>query len=298
MPLVPLLSADAAGCSARHRRPGPDCERRALVIFQEHDASAKLRTACILIHLRDQFLAALILWMGLSGKQKLNRTILIIQDRAEPFNVSEDERATLVGGEPARETDSQCLGVKNFLGGQDVRTRGSDAFPLNLKTSARECDQPLSTALVRSPQLRSMCSVRAQTSNAVGLSCQADQGSGRRECRFPCDPRLSIKLFVIDVITRFLTPGKITSFGKSCSCFTPLETLTRIAARSSRSFRHRCWRFRPSARIWSSFILHEFAEVRSIICGECITPAGTGVVRGEDRSRLHFHGRAEFSPFS
>ena len=124
-----------------------------LIVFQENDAAAKLRSASDVHDLGDQLLAAVVTGMGLAGKQQLHGSILIVDDGAKPIEIAKNQRATLISGETPGETDGQCLWIEHFLGASDFRQGGAAAFELGLEPPPGEGDQPFAPPFVRSPQL-------------------------------------------------------------------------------------------------------------------------------------------------
>ena len=103
--------------------------------------------------LGDQFLAAVVLGMGLAGEDELHRPILVVDEGGEAVEVAEDQRAALVGGEAAGEADGQGVGIEHLVGAGDLGRRGAAVLELLLEPHAGEGDQPFAAAFVRSPQL-------------------------------------------------------------------------------------------------------------------------------------------------
>src|SRR5207249_9727368 len=63
------------------------------VILQPENAAAELGPAGNVQDLRDQLLARVVARMRLAGKDDLHRPVLVVDDRQQPIDVAEDERA-------------------------------------------------------------------------------------------------------------------------------------------------------------------------------------------------------------
>ena len=124
-----------------------------VVVFEEDHAAAELGPAADVDDLGDQLLAAVVARMRLAGEDELHGPILVVDDRGQAFEVAEDQRAALVGGEAAGEADGQRLGVEHLLGAGDLGRRRAAALELASQPAAGEGDEPLAAALVRAPQL-------------------------------------------------------------------------------------------------------------------------------------------------
>ena len=60
---------------------------------------------------------------ALPAKMNLHRPVLVVEDRGQPVEVAEDQRAALVGGEAAGEADGQRVGIEHFVGAGDLGGR-------------------------------------------------------------------------------------------------------------------------------------------------------------------------------
>src|SRR5437016_157404 len=99
--------------------------------------------------------------MSLARENDLDRAFLVVQDRPQPLQVAENERAALVSGEAPREPDGEGLRVQDLGGAGDFSGRRAAPLELNAQPRSREGDQALAAPFVRPPQLLVRYVVRA-----------------------------------------------------------------------------------------------------------------------------------------
>ncbi len=94
-----------------------------VIAGQENDLADEAILLGYLDDLLDEILPCLVGGMGLAGKEELNRTLRIVHDRVQPVQIAEEQRRSLVGGEPPSETDGQYVIAQVVLDGDDLARR-------------------------------------------------------------------------------------------------------------------------------------------------------------------------------
>ena len=96
----------------------------------------------------DEQFSLVVVRVRLSCENELDRHLRIIENLVKPVDILEQECGPLVSCESAREPDSQCRRIEDFL---SPNGRSSCGFLLSL---SRESDEAFPTAFVYPPQLR------------------------------------------------------------------------------------------------------------------------------------------------
>ena len=87
-------------------------------------------------------LAGLVLGMRLAGDDDLHRHVLVQQNPFEPLHVAKQKRGALVGGEAARETDGECVGIERLAGVPHFGRRSLAPQRRGMLPPAHEIHQP------------------------------------------------------------------------------------------------------------------------------------------------------------
>ena len=154
MPLVPQASSPRRGLLSHRSTPCTSSRRHLhVVVFHEDHVLPQVRIARKLHDLADEALARLVLGMRLAGDDDLHRHVLVQQDALQPLHVAEQQRGALVGGEAARETDGERVGVEHFAGAPHFRGRSLPPQRRDLLPLAHETHQPPLAPAVHFQQL-------------------------------------------------------------------------------------------------------------------------------------------------
>ena len=86
-----------------------------VVVGDEHETVANVGAAGEPIDLADERLAGLVGRMRLAGEDELHRSVVVEQQRLETFDLTQEQRRALVGGEATGESDREHVRVEQIL---------------------------------------------------------------------------------------------------------------------------------------------------------------------------------------
>src|ERR1051325_5523102 len=110
-----------------------------IVIFNEDQMAFQLAVFAEMNDMLNVAFAVVISRMGLASKYELDRTLRVVHQLHDVFELLEDEGRALIGGKAARETNGERVGVQQMIEGNEVADR--QALTLEQQAPACELDQ-------------------------------------------------------------------------------------------------------------------------------------------------------------
>ena len=98
----------------------------------------------------DVALAVVVARMRLAGENELHRPLLVAREAHDVFELLENQRRAFVGGEAARETDGQRVGIEQLIEGDEIALR--EALVLEQQAAAGEFDQFAAQLVAQRPE--------------------------------------------------------------------------------------------------------------------------------------------------
>ena len=124
-----------------------------VVVLQKDDAAAESLLPCQVNDRLYEFLALIVLRVGLPGNDDLYRVFRVVDDALQPIRVPKEHSSPLVGGEAAGKADGQGLRGQDFVCGLHFSSAGSPVLELFSQTTTGKADQIFPAPFVGPPQL-------------------------------------------------------------------------------------------------------------------------------------------------
>ena len=180
-----LLSHTSAPCS-RARAHGD------VVVVHEHEPVPHLRVGREGAHLADELLAGVVGRVRLAREHELHRAVARQEQRLEPVGLRQQERGSLVGGEPPGEPDGERAGVEHGVGPLDVARRQAPRHELVAEALAHEGDHRLAALLAGPPDLVVASVGQALPAVGVGLVPLGEHVAGEHVGHVGGHPRVGV----------------------------------------------------------------------------------------------------------